>query len=117
MKWVVKTSSVRVATSGEERVYRSLEDVPPELRRKIRKTIEGPNSETIWIANQEAYERIVAQEPDIPPEMQNLRDAVTPQPAAPQPRPIPKVNRVLGVLFLAAVGLCLLWAWLIQAGR
>jgi ferric-dicitrate binding protein FerR (iron transport regulator) len=58
MRWVLKTSSVRVATAEHEQVYRSLEDVPTDLQKEIRKTLEGPNSDTIYIANQEAYERI-----------------------------------------------------------
>ena len=58
MKWVLKTSSVRVATRENEAVYRSFDEVPAALREEIREALSGPNTETIYIANQEAYERI-----------------------------------------------------------
>lgn len=59
MKWVIKTSSVRVASGNQDRIFRSLDDLPPALRERVIETIEGPNSETVLIANQAAYERIV----------------------------------------------------------
>ena len=60
MKWVLKTSSVRVGTSDDDRVYRSIQDAPPELRDRIRKAIEGPNVRTILIANQTVYDQILS---------------------------------------------------------
>ena len=61
MKWVVKTSTVRIADAGGDRSYRSIEDAPEQMRERIRKAIDGPHSQTILIANQEAYDHIVEQ--------------------------------------------------------
>jgi hypothetical protein len=58
MKWVLKTSTVRVVTKDKDRVYHSIEDLPPPMQDVIRETLRGPNTETIFIANQEAYSRI-----------------------------------------------------------
>lgn len=58
MKWVVKTSSVRVASGNQDRIFRSLDDLPPALRERVVETIEGPNCETVLIANQAAYDCI-----------------------------------------------------------
>ncbi len=58
MKWVLKTSTLRVVTKDKDRVYHSIEDLPPETQELIRETLRGPNTETIFIANQEAYSRI-----------------------------------------------------------
>ena len=68
MKWVLKTSTLRVATGHKDRVYRSMEEVPPELQQKVRTALQGPNSETIFIANQEAYDHIADLARDLPPE-------------------------------------------------
>jgi len=58
MKWVVKTSAVRVASGNQDRIFRSLDELPPALRERVVETIEGPNCETVLIANQAAYDRI-----------------------------------------------------------
>ncbi len=76
MKWVVRTSAVRVATREGERVYRSLDELPQPLQTKARASLEGPNARTILIANQEAYNRISRDIGDLPPEMQRLRPSV-----------------------------------------
>ena len=58
MNWVVKTSTIRIATAKKQGSFRSVEELPWELKREIKKALEGPNTETIYIANQAAYERI-----------------------------------------------------------
>ena len=58
MKWVLKTSSVRVAKTREEATFRSIDEIPMDLRREIKQALEGPDSETIYIANQAAYNHI-----------------------------------------------------------
>ncbi|HUG81892.1 MAG TPA: hypothetical protein VML01_09525 [Bryobacterales bacterium] len=56
MKWVLKTSAVHVAKTRQQVTFRSLHDVPADLRREMKKALEGPDSETIYIANPAAYE-------------------------------------------------------------
>lgn len=117
MKWVLKTSSIRVADSEGDQVYRSLEDVPPELRDKIRDTLEGPNAQTVLIANQEAYDRVIRQIHELPSKMQPVRGkAVAPRPA-PGGRATPNWRWVAAGIFAAGASLGALWLWIIQSGR
>ena len=58
MKWVLKVSSVRIAKMREEVTFRSVDEIPMGLRREIKQALEGPDSETIYIANQAAYKHI-----------------------------------------------------------
>ena len=71
MKWVVKTSAVRVAKTSEEMTFRSLHDVPDDLRREMKKALEGPDSETIYIANPAAYELMESRRNPNPPSGSN----------------------------------------------
>jgi hypothetical protein len=76
MKWVVRTSTVRISTRESDRVYRSLDEVPEESRDTVRKCLEGPNAQTILIANPEAYERIAEGVRDLPEEMRRLEPRI-----------------------------------------
>lgn len=58
MNRVLKTSSIRIATARKEAYFRSVEELPVELKKEIKKALEGPDTETLHIANQAAYERI-----------------------------------------------------------
>jgi len=58
MTWVLKTSAVRVAKREQEATFRSLKEIPVELKREMKKALEGPESETIFIANRAAYKRM-----------------------------------------------------------
>jgi hypothetical protein len=114
VKWVVKTSTVRVATSDGDQTYRSLEDVPPQVRDKIRETLDGPNSETVLIANREAYDRIASALSDLTPELESV-----PQ-EQPKSEPAQRIHDWRVVLAAAAfllLGLAMIWMWLIQAGK
>jgi hypothetical protein len=55
---LVKTSSIRVAAGERDQLYRSIEELPPELRRKLRQAISGPQAETIIIADQRGRDEI-----------------------------------------------------------
>jgi hypothetical protein len=114
MKWVGKTRTVRVATPEGDRVYRSIEAVPPRLREILRQTLEGPNAETILIANQEAYERLNQQLIDLPARIENA-------PSDPERQPAPDRGRriwIWGVGGALGAGLALwsIWFWLIRNG-
>ena len=115
MKWVVKTSAVRVASARGDWVYRSLEDVPPALRNKITDTLSGPDSETIVIANQEAYERVFRDAAELPEQMRRVEPIVV----------APKVARTgkasdwrlpLFGGFAVIFAFWAIWLWLIQSG-
>ena len=126
MKWVVKTSSVRVSDGEGDRVYRSLDDVPEELREKMRKTMDGPSSQTILIANQEAYDHAQSDDAeDLPTPLEKMRRALRPE-AGPSPAPGPGTPvarepdlawRPLLYGGLAAIAaLWSLWIWAIRSG-
>ena len=76
MKWVLRTTSVRVADEQGERLYRSLEDVPPEMRDKIVESLDGEDSQTILIANQKAYDQIAEGGEELPEELRRLKPAL-----------------------------------------
>lgn len=54
-----RSSTIFIATGRETRVYRSVEDVPPELRQKLVSCTHGMNSATILIADKHGREELV----------------------------------------------------------
>ncbi len=127
MKWVLKTSSVRVGTSDDDRVYRSIQDAPPELRDRIRKAIEGPNVRTILIANQTVYDQILSgdetsnfqeeQGPEASP-LASVASVARAESLNARDRRLPvDPGRVLIVIFASIPALWIIWALLIQIGR
>jgi hypothetical protein len=122
MKWVGRTGFVRVASSEGDRIYRSLDELPEDLRERARLALEGSNAETILIADPESYERIVKNGGSTPDELQWLRPskhsedtkkALTP---AAQPEPDRQWKIVLGVGVAAILALWAIWLWAVQSG-
>ena len=58
MKWVLRTSRIIVGTDEGRAVFGSLEECPPDVLRKLKETLPGPNACTIMITNREALEAI-----------------------------------------------------------
>jgi hypothetical protein len=112
MRWVGKTRTVRIATGDGDRVYHSIEDVPAELRKVVNETLEGPNSETVLIANQEAYERLSQQFRELPAGLRQAAGEAAERPA----RVSPSRSWKWGVVGLLSgiPALWLLWAWVTQ---
>ncbi len=54
-----KTSTVVVSVGDRTRVYRSVGDVPPALRKKLLEATSGANSATILIADENGRKEIV----------------------------------------------------------
>ena len=54
-----KCSTIFIATEDETRVYRSITDIPLELRRRLSSTTRGMNSATILIADKRGREELV----------------------------------------------------------
>lgn len=54
-----RSSTIFISTGDETHVYRSVEEVPPELRRKLKKTTAGINSATILIADKRGREELI----------------------------------------------------------
>ena len=54
-----RTSTIFVAIGGETRVYRSVEEIPPALKRKLQNVTRGMNSATILIADKRGREELM----------------------------------------------------------
>ena len=51
-----KTSTIFVSTGERTRVFRSIEDVPLSLRKRLTENIAGPNSRTLIVADRRGRE-------------------------------------------------------------
>lgn len=121
MKWVGRTGFVRVASSEGDRIYRSLEDLPEDLRDRARLALEGSNAETILIADPESYERIVKNGGSTPDELQWLRPSKrSEETKAPIPAAEPSADRqwkiILGAGIVGILALWAIWLWAIRSG-
>jgi hypothetical protein len=121
MKWVGRTGFVRVAASEGDRIYRSLDDLPEDLRERARLALEGSNAETILIADPESYERIVKSGGATPAELQWLRPAKHTEEAktisivrAPKADREWKLFLVVGIAVIVA--LWAIWLWAVRSG-
>ena len=54
-----RSSTIFIATGENTRVYRSVDEVPPALRRQLQETTHGMNSATILIADKRGREELV----------------------------------------------------------
>ncbi len=54
-----KSATIFIASGDKTSVYRSVEEVPPDLRRKLVETTSGMNSATILIADKRGREELV----------------------------------------------------------
>lgn len=128
MKWVAKTSSVRVSDQSGDRVYQSIEEVPEELRERIEKAIEEP-AQTILIANPEAMREIESAAEEMPDSLKKIQHHLN---GEDEPRPSrgpsgaktpatptePDIDWriLLGAGVTAIASLWALWIWSIRSG-
>ena|ERR1700761_1989090 len=54
-----RTSTIFIATGDKTRVFRTISEVPPNLRRQLQETTQGMNSATILIADRRGREELV----------------------------------------------------------
>lgn len=87
---VMKTSAVLIAAGGERQVYRSVNDVPANLRKMLQDTTSGANSATILIADRRGKEEIAKA-------LERVSETVPALPASP-------AMRVLGLSWRNWVG-------------
>ncbi|HWU40574.1 MAG TPA: hypothetical protein VN203_23255 [Candidatus Acidoferrum sp.] len=55
----IKTSTIFISVGPKMSIYRSVDDVPPRLRRKLHESTTGINAATILIADRKGREEIV----------------------------------------------------------
>jgi hypothetical protein len=70
-KLTARSSTIFIATGEATRVYRSVREVPPELRRRLEKSTTGTNSATILIADKRGREELVRALQGLPSEVQS----------------------------------------------
>jgi hypothetical protein len=58
-RMTVKTSTIFISVGEKTKIFRSVDDVPPKLRRKLQETTTGLNAATILIADKKGREEIV----------------------------------------------------------
>lgn len=54
-----KSSTIFIATSESTQVYHSVNEVPAQLRRRLRETTQSPSSATILIADKRGREELI----------------------------------------------------------
>lgn len=113
MKWVLRTSRVIVGTDEGKAVFRSLEDCPPDVLRKIKETLPGPNACTIMITNREAMEAIRSRAIAEPRRQPKRR----PKPAQrPEGITLPRWQIMTGALLATVAALTALLVWAMHSG-
>jgi hypothetical protein len=55
----LKSSTIFISVGAKTKVYRSVDDVPPKLRKKLEQSTNGINSATILIADRRGREEIM----------------------------------------------------------
>ena len=55
---IMKTSAILIAAGRSHRVYRSVDDVPPKLRRKLIQSTNGVSAGTILIADRKGRQQL-----------------------------------------------------------
>jgi hypothetical protein len=106
-----RSSTIFIATGRETRVYRSVEDVPPELRQKLVSCTRGINSATILIADKHGREELLRTFQDRPSEVEcRLRESLRPSHPEREPNEPERKSRlqslrtILELLLPVAVG-------------
>lgn len=120
MTWVLKTSTVRVATREVDQAFPSLEEVPEPLRARVKEAVEGPEAEVLLIASQEVYEHLTSTKRKKmvePREEKNLSavEAVLPMAHRKGVRREVSVPALMALFSGAMLLVVLFWIWLGQA--
>ncbi|MBZ5592963.1 MAG: hypothetical protein LAP39_12050 [Acidobacteriia bacterium] len=107
---MLKTSTILISAQNTEGVYRSVEDVPEPLRKKLLRSTNSLNSRTLLIADRRGRQEIARALKKLPATSQRrLSDALagkTPRPSFPKPT----AAQTIGILLAGGAGLV---AWLI----
>ncbi len=115
---VYRTSAVFISAGRDDVVYRSLEDVPPQLRTRLQKSTNSPNAQTILIADRRGRNEIAKAIRGLPDDAQRrLLRAVLGEEAVPEesawtsPRRKALVAAAIFSLALIVVALVFLIHW------
>ena len=112
MKWVLRTSRIIVGTDEGRAVFGSFEECPPDVLRKLKETLPGPNACTIMITNREALEAIRSRTIPAPT---RKRRVVSKAPAHEQIH-LPRWQILAGTMLGAVAALTALLVWAMHSG-
>lgn len=82
----VKSSTIFISVGGRTQVYRSVEDVPPPLRKRLEQSTNGINSATILIADRRGREEIVRAIRGLPSNIRSRLSSTLRNEAEPTPK-------------------------------
>lgn len=80
----LKSSTIFISAGDKVKVYRSLDDVPSKLRKKLHETTNGINAATILIADRNGREEIVRAIQGLP---NGIRTQAATEPESPEVEP------------------------------
>jgi hypothetical protein len=114
----VKTSTIFIAKGGKTRVYHSVNDVPPRLRKQLEDSTNGFNSATILIADRRGREEIVRALNGLPSGLRSrLASSLAPSARAAASKSTRPVQQFLrenwAELLLSGAGVAALATWLV----
>src|SRR5712692_3949292 len=114
----LKSSTIFISVGNKTEVYRSVEDVPPALRKKLDQSTNGINSATILIADRKGKEEIVRAIRGLPSSLRSrlttsLRNEARKESRVPSRWPA-IVQDWAEILLPAAIGLA---AWLLFSAK
>jgi hypothetical protein len=92
----VKTSTIFIAKGGKTQVYRSVNEVPPRLRKQLEESTNSFNSATILIADRRGREEIVRALNGMPSSLRTrLASSLAPkQPGGCETPGLPRLSRL-----------------------
>jgi hypothetical protein len=107
---MLKTSTILISADNTEGVYRSVEDVPEPLRKKLLRSTNSLNSRTMLIADRRGRQEIARALKKLPGASQRrLSNALAGQTSKPASFPKIGVAQAIGILLAGAAGLA---AWM-----
>ena len=107
----VKSSTIFISTGKRTKIYRSVADVPPVLRKRLEQSTNGMNSATILIADRNGREELVRSIQGLPSGVQT-RVGANRRPKASAERPTGLWNEYRHWIELAGIGILGLGIWL-----
>ncbi len=108
----VKSSTIFISTGKRTKIYRSVADVPPMLRKRLEQSTSGINSATILIADRNGREELVRSIQGLPSGVQT-RVGANRRPKARVARPVGLWNDYRHWIELAGIGILGLGIWLV----
>jgi len=107
----LKTSTILISADNTKGVYRSVEDVPEPLRKKLLRSTNSLNSRTMLIADRRGRQEIARALKKLPGASQRrLSNALAGQPSKPRSFPKVGVAQAIGILLAGIAGVAV---WMI----